>query len=141
MQKLIFIIPFFLIGCANLKKTNTETEIKTDSVSVNTLNTWIDSDKYTLQPADLTQPMKFVNSKGEVKEYFNTIIKHEKEIIHEQKKDSTAKTIDLKQDKTEKEKDYTLLIESLATKIFWLLIILFVIKNVLEFIKNKKTAM
>ena len=29
---IILIIPFFLIGCATVKKSTTETEIKTDSI-------------------------------------------------------------------------------------------------------------
>jgi len=137
MKKAILIIPLFLIGCATVKKTNTETEIKTDSVGVTNLNKWSESEKYTFEPFDPKQPIKFINSKGEVKEYYNTIIKQVKEKAHEQKKDSVSKTVDLKQDKTEKEKDYTEVIESLSTKLFWLLIIMFVIVMVVNYLKRK----
>lgn len=119
MKKLIILIfSFMLISCGSVEKLKQKKEIKTDSLSQtnssSNLKRWIDSDKYSLEPADLTQPMRFINSKGEVKEYFNTKIIHDKTIIHEQKKDTTAKKTELKKEVEEeskfKETDNTMII-------------------------------
>lgn len=136
-MKKIILICFLISSCATVKKTNTETEIKTDSTSVKTYSKWIDSDRFSLQPADLSQPMRFVNSKGEIKEYHNTIIKYEKEKSNEIKKDSTSKQIDLKQEKTEKEKDYSEVIESVSNRLFLLILALFIINKIIDKIKPK----
>jgi len=134
MKKVILIIPLFLIGCATVKKTNTETEIKTDSEK----NTTIDISKYSnsfiLEPMDLEKPILL--GKDTI---YNTrvIYNNTKEIVKE--KSDEKKTVDLKQDKTEKEKDYTKIIESVTTKLFWLLIIMFVITMVVNYLKRKVT--
>jgi isochorismate synthase EntC len=137
MKKSILLIPLFLIGCATVKKTNTETELKTDSVGITNLNKWSESEKYTFEPFDPKQPIKFVNSKGEIKEYYNTIIKQVKEKAHEQKKNSVSKKAVFKEQKKETERDYTEVIETLANRLILLIIVLFVISKVLDYLKEK----
>lgn len=134
MKKLIFIIPIFLIGCANLKKTNTETEVKTDSNSVVNIDATKFSKGWTLEPMDLDKPILIGG-----REYYNTkatFTNSTERIIY---KDSTSKQINLKQEVDTKEKDYSQLIESLSTKLFWLIIVMFVIVMILNFIKRKAT--
>jgi len=123
-----------LIACATVKKTNTETEIKTD----NEKNTTIDISKYsnsfTLEPVDLEKPILL--GKDTI---YNTrvIYNNTKEIVKE--KSDEKKTVDLKREKQEKEKDYTKVIESVTTKLFLLLIIMFVITMVVNYLKRKAT--
>ena len=110
MKKVIILIfSFILFSCGSVDKFKENKETKTDSLSQSNsssnLNRWIDSDKYSLEPADLSQPMRFVNSKGEVKEYFNTKIVHQKEIIHEQKQDTLANKTELKKEVEEEKKE------------------------------------
>lgn len=132
MKKTILIIPLFLIGCATVKKTNTETELKKDSTNVVNIDATKFSKGWSLEPIDLEKPILIGG-----KEYFNTkatFTNTTERIIY---KDSTSKKSDLKQEINEKEKDYTELIESLTTKLFWLLIIMFVIVMVLNYLKKK----
>jgi len=128
----ILIIPLFLIGCATVKKSNTETEIKTDSEKNTTIDISKFSNSFTLEPMDLEKPILL--GKDTI---YNTrvIYNNTKEIVKE--KSDEKKTVDLKQDKTEKEKDYTKVIESVTTKLFWLLIIMFVITMVANYLKRK----
>jgi len=136
MKKAILIIPLFLIGCATVKKTNTETEIKTDSEKNTTIDISKFSNSFTLEPMDLEKPILL--GKDTI---YNTrvIYNNTKEIVKE--KSDEKKTVDLKQDKQEKEKDYTKLIESVTTKLFWLLIIMFVITMVVNYLKRKATLL
>jgi len=121
-----------LIGCATVKKTNTETEIKTDSEKNTTIDISKFSNSFTLEPMDLEKPILL--GKDTI---YNTrvIYNNTKEIVKE--KSDEKKTVDLKQDKTEKEKDYTKVIESVTTKLFLLLIIMFVIVMVVNYLKRK----
>ena len=132
MKKIFLLIPFVLISCATLKKTNTETEIKTDSNSVVNIDATKFSEGWSLEPINLEKPILIGG-----KEYFNTkatFTNSTERIIY---KDSTSKKSDLKQEVKEKEKDYTKLIESLTTKLFWILIIMFVIVIIMNYIKKK----
>jgi len=149
MKKLIILIfSFGLISCGSVDKFKQSKDTKIDSTSQSNsssnLNRWIDSDKYTLEPADLTQPMRFVNSKGEVKEYFNTKIVHQKEIIHESKKDTLAKKIELKkeveEEKKEVHRDNTMLILVVVGIVFGFLFII-IIFVVWRFEKKMTTIM
>ena len=131
MKKAIFLIPLFLIGCATVKKTNTETELKTDSTSIVNIDATKFSEGWSLEPINLEKPI-LINGK----EYYNTkatFTNTTERIIY---KDSTSKKTDLKQEVKEKEKDYTQLIESLSAKLFWLLIIMFVIVMIVNYIKK-----
>lgn len=132
MKKAILIIPLFLIGCATVKKTNTETELKTDSSASVNIDATKFSQGWSLEPIDLEKPI-LINGK----EHFNTrvIYNNSKETI--KYRDTTQVKSDLRQEVKEKEKDYTKLIESLSTKLFWLLIIMFVIIMVMNYIKKK----
>ena len=136
MKKAILIIPLFLIGCATVKKTNTETELKTDSSSSVNIDATKFSEGFTLEPFNLVKPILIGG-----KEHFNTrvIYNNSKETI--KYRDTTQVKTDLKQEVKEKEKDYTKLIESLSTKLFWLLIIMFVIVMILNYLKRKATLL
>jgi len=132
MKKAILIIPLFLIGCATVKKTNTETEFKTDSSASVNIDATKFSEGWSLEPVNLEKPILIGG-----KEYYNTkatFTNTKERIIY---KDSTSKTVDLKQEKQEKEKDYTKVIESVTTKLFWLLIIMFMIVMVVNYLKRK----
>ena len=138
MKKLtLSILALSLFSCATLKKSNTETELKTDSLGVTNINKWSESEKYTFEPFDPKQPIKFVNSKGEIKEYYNTIIKQVKEKAHEHKKDSVAKKTDFKEQKKETERDYTEAIKSVSNRLFLMVIGLFVLNKLLNYFKPK----
>ena len=136
MKKAILIIPLFLIGCATVKKTNTETELKTDSSSSVNIDATKFSEGFTLEPINLEKPILIGG-----KEHFNTrvIYNNSKETI--KYRDTTQVKTDLKQEVKEKEKDYTKLIESLSTKLFWLLIVMFVIVMILNYLKRKATLL
>ena len=136
MKKAILIIPLFLIGCATVKKTNTETELKTDSSSSVNIDATKFSEGWSLEPINLEKPI-LINGK----EHFNTrvIYNNSKETI--KYRDTTQFKSDLKQEVKEKEKDYTILIESLSTKLFWLLIVMFVIVMILNYLKRKATLL
>ena len=136
MKKAILIIPLFLIGCATVKKSNSETELKTDSTSSVNIDATKFSEGWSLEPVNLEKPILIGG-----KEYFNTkatFTNTTERIIY---KDSTSKKTDLKKEVKEKEKDYTQLIESLSTKLFWLLIIMFVIVMVANYLKRKATLL
>jgi len=132
MKKAILIIPLFLIGCATVKKTNTETEIKTDSEKNTTIDISKFSNSFTLEPMDLEKPILL--GKDTI---YNTrvIYNNTKEIVKE--KSDEKKTVDLKQDKTEKEKDYTKVIESIANRLFLLVIVLFILNKLVNYFKPK----
>lgn len=136
MKKLILLIPLFLIGCATVKKTNTETELKTDSSASVNIDATKFSSGFTLEPVNLEKPILIGG-----KEHFNTrvIYNNSKETI--KYRDTTQTKAVLKQEVKEKEKDYTKVIESVTTKIFWLLIIMFVIVMVLNYFKRKATLL
>ena len=132
MKKLILIIPLFFISCANLKKTNTETELKTDSSSSVNFDATKFSNGFTLEPINLDRPI-LVNGK----EHYNTrvIYNNSKETI--KYRDTTRIKTDLKQDVKTKDKDYSIMIESIANKLFWLIIIIVVLFIIVGFIKKR----
>ena len=132
MKKIFLLTPFLIISCATLKKSNTDTEIKKNESSGSTIEDTKFSNSFTLEPVNLDKPILI--GKDTI---YNTrvIYNNSKETIV--KKDTIVKTIDLKQEVKEKEKDYTKLIESLTTKLFWLLIIMFVIFIIMNYIKKK----
>ena len=132
MKKIFLLTPFVMISCATLKKSNTDTEIKKNESSGSTIEATKFSNSFTLEPVNLDKPILI--GKDTI---YNTrvIYNNSKETIV--KKDTIVKTIDLKQEAKEKEKDYTKLIESLTTKLFWLLIIMFVIFIIMNYIKKK----
>ncbi len=132
MKKSILLIPFLFLGCATVKKTNTETELKTDSSASVNIDATKFSEGWSLEPIDLEKPI-LINGK----EHFNTrvIYNNSKETI--KYRDTTQVKAVLKQEVKEKGKDYTQVIESLSAKLFWLLIIMFVIVIIMNYIKKK----
>jgi hypothetical protein len=132
MKKIFLLTPFLIISCATLKKSNTDTEIKKNESSVSTIEATKFSNSFTLEPVNLDKPILI--GKDTI---YNTrvIYNNSKETIV--KKDTIVKTIDLRQEVKEKEKDYTKLIESLTTKLFLILIIMFVIVIIMNYIKKK----
>ena len=132
MKKLILIISFSFLGCANLKKTNTETNQKTDSSSSINIDATKFSKGFTLEPVDLEKPI-LINGK----EYFNTkatFTNTTERIIY---KDTTSKKTDLKQEVKTKDKDYSELIESIVNKLFLLILAIVIIFVVVGFIKKR----
>jgi len=107
MKNIIYILAFFLFSCGSLKKdkTSIETEASTETNAETTTARWIDSKDYRLEPADLSKPMIFTNSKGETETFTNTKViynnTHTKEIIH----DSIAKKEEFKQEVDSKNKE------------------------------------
>ena len=136
MKKAILIIPLFLIGCATVKKTNTETELKTDSSSSVNIDATKFSEGFTLEPINLEKPILIGG-----KEHYNTrvIYNNSKETI--KYRDTTQVKSVLKQEVKTKDKDYSVVIESIANKLFWLLIIMFVIVMILNYLKRKATLL
>jgi len=132
MKKVILIIPLFFISCANLKKTNTETELKTDSSSSVNFDATKFSNGFTLEPVNLEKPILIGG-----KEHYNTrvIYNNSKETI--KYRDTTRIKTDLKQDVKTKDKDYSVIIESIANKLFWLIIIIVVLFIIVGFIKKR----
>lgn len=132
MKKAILIMSFFLIGCATVKKTNTETELKTDSTSSVNIDATKFSEGWSLEPVDLEKPILIGG-----KEYFNTkatFTNTTERIIY---KDSTSKKSDLKKEVKEKEKDYTEAIKSVSNRLFLLVIVLFVLNKLINYFKPK----
>lgn len=132
MKKLILIISFSFLGCANLKKTNIETELKTDSSSSVNIDATKFSKGFTLEPINLEKPILIGG-----KEYFNTkatFTNSTERIIY---KDTTSKKVDLKQEVKTKDKDYSQLIESIANKLFLLILAIVIIFVVVGFIKKR----
>lgn len=133
MKKLtLSILTLSLFSCATLKKTNTETELKTDTRSGTTLDATKFSSSFTLEPVNLDKPILI--GKDTI---YNTrvIYNNSKETIV--KKDTIEKKQDLKQEVRQKEKDYTEVIETLANRLIWLLIGLFVLNKLLNYFKPK----
>lgn len=111
-------------SCSSVKKSSTETEISTE---IKTDATKF-SNSFTLEPVDLNKPILL--GKDTI---YNTrvIYNNSKEVIKETKKE------DLKQDIDTKEKDYSEVIEKLANRFILLIGILFVIYQVVSYLKNK----
>lgn len=152
MKKILFVITavFLLTSCGSVKKDKMSIDTEKESELNAGSNTarWINSTNYSLEPADLSQPMVFTNSKGEKETFHNTKIiqnnTHTKEIIRD--------TIDKKEkekisiDKKHKETDNTMLILGIvgAVLVFFLLVIIFIVwyfskqfTKILSSIQNK----
>ena len=111
-------------SCGSVKKSSNETEISTE---IKTDATKF-SNSFTLEPVDLNKPILL--GKDTI---YNTrvIYNNSKEVIKETKKE------DLKQDIKVKEKDYSEVIETLANRFILLIGILFVIYQIVNYLKNK----
>lgn len=133
MKKTILILTaILLIGCSTVKKSSTETDLKTESEKNTEIDATKFSNSFTLEPVDLSKPILL--GKDTI---YNTrvIYNNSKEVIKE--KSNEVNKSDLKQDIEVKEKDYSEVIETLANKFIWLIGILFVLYFILNYIKNK----
>lgn len=137
MKKTILILTaILLIGCSTVKKSNIETEIKTESEKNTEIDATKFSNSFTLEPVDLSKPILL--GKDTI---YNTrvLYNNSKEVIKE--KSNEVNKSDLKQDIQTKEKDYSEVIETLANRFIWLIGILFVLYFILNYIKNKTTLL
>ena len=132
MKKIFLLTPFLIISCATLKKSNTDTEIKKNESSGSTIEATKFSNSFTLEPVNLDKPILI--GKDTI---YNTrvIYNNSKETIV--KKDTIVKTIDLRQEVKEKEKDYTKAIISISNRLFLLVIVLFTLNKLINYFKPK----
>ena len=119
-------------SCGSVKKSSTETDLKTESEKNTEIDATKFSNNFSIEPVDLEKPILIGG-----KEYHNAKItnNYTKEIIKE--KSNEVNKSDLKQDIDTKEKDYSEVIETLANKFIWLIGILFVLYQVVSYLKNK----
>ena len=124
-------------SCGSVKKSSTETDLKTDSSSGSQKEWNLNWGNYSLKPFDPNKPMIFTNSQGKRDTLVNTIIEHHYNTEYVKVKDTTNVKTYLKQDIEVKEKDYSEVIEKLANRFILLIGILFVIYFILSYIKSK----
>lgn len=128
MKKIIIIIllAFLLIGCGSVKKSSSVIEgnatTETDITKF--------SNSFTLEPVNLDKPILL--GKDTI---YNTrvIYNNSKETIKEKQ------NVDFKEEKKDKEVDYSETIKIVANRFMWLIGILFVLFIILNWIKNKTT--
>ena len=130
MKKIIIIIliAFLLIGCGSVKKSSSVIEgNKTTETDITKF-----SNSFTLEPVDLDKPILL--GKDTI---YNTrvIYNNSKEVIKEKQ------NIDFKEEKKEKQVDYSETIKIIANRFIWLIGILFVLFIILNWIKNKNTLL
>ena len=125
-MKATIILLLFFVSCGSVKKSSTETEVKTETET----NTTKFSNSFTLEPVNLDKPILL--GKDTI---YNTrvIYNNSKETIKEKQK------IDFKEEKKEKQIDYSETIKIVANRFMWLIGILFVLFIILNWIKNKTT--
>lgn len=137
MKKIISILILsFFFSCGSVKKSSTETEISTVDYKDTSTEAIKYSKGFTLEPVDLSKPILL--GKDTI---YNTrvIYNNSKEVIKE--KSNEVNKADLKQDIDTKEKDYSVVIETLANRFILLIGILFVLYFILSYIKNKTTLL
>lgn len=115
-----------LFSCGTIKKQSEETEVKSETQTDITKF----SNSFTLEPVNLDKPILL--GKDTI---YNTrvIYNNSKEVIKEKQ------NIDFKEEKKDKEIDYSETIKIVANRFIWLIGILFVLLFVLNWIKNKTT--
>ena len=138
MKKIILTI-FLALGiwsCGSVKKSSTETDLKTESEKNTEIDATKFSNNFSIEPVDLDRPILIGG-----KEYHNAKItnNYTKEIIKE--KSNEVNKADLKQDFDTKEKDYSEVIETLANRFILLIGILFVLYQIVSYLKNKTTLL
>ena len=138
MKKIILTIflTLALWSCGSVKKSSTETDLKTESEKNTEIDATKFSNSFTLEPINLDKPILL--GKDTI---YNTrvIYNNSKEVIKE--KSNEVNKSDLKQDIEVKEKDYSQVIETLANRFILLIGILFVLYLILSYIKNKTTLL
>ena len=134
MKKLILTILLALgiWSCGSVKKSSNETEINSETEKNTEIDATKFSNNFSIEPVDLDRPILIGG-----KEFHNAKItnNYTKEIIKE--KSTEVNKSDLKQDFDTKEKDYSEVIETLANKFIWLIGILFVLYQIVSYLKNK----
>lgn len=127
-MKKIIILLFILSSCGSVKKSSEETTIKKDSVYNKDKEFNLSTGNFTLKPFNPQKPM--IIGKDTI---VNTIIEnhYRTEVIKEN--NNGAIKVDLQQEKTAKEVDYSETIKIVANRFIWLFVILFI----LNWIKNK----
>lgn len=134
MKKLILTILLALgiWSCGSVKKSSNETEINSETEKNTEIDATKFSNNFSIEPVDLDRPILIGG-----KEFHNAKItnNYTKEIIKE--KSNEVNKSDLKQDFDTKEKDYSEVIETLANKFIWLIGILFVLYQIVSYLKNK----
>lgn len=125
-MKYSIILLLVLTSCGTIKKTSEETEVKTETETDITKF----SNSFTLEPVNLDKPILL--GKDTI---YNTrvIYNNSKEVIKEKQ------NIDFKEEKKEKQVDYSETIKIVANRVMWLIGILFVLFIILNWIKNKTT--
>lgn len=134
MKKIILTI-FLASGiwsCGSVKKSSTETDLKTESEKNTEIDATKFSNNFSIEPVDLDRPILIGG-----KEFHNAKItnNYTKEIIKE--KSNEVNKSDLKQDIDTKEKDYSEVINIVANKLILMLTCLFLIFLIYSYIKNK----
>ena len=117
-----------LFSCGSVKKSSSVIEEKTTTETDITKF----SNSFTLEPVNLDKPILL--GKDTI---YNTrvIYNNSKEVIKEKQ------NIDFKEEKKEKQVDYSETIKIVANRFMWLIGILFVLLFVLNWIKNKTTLL
>lgn len=134
MKYIILISSFALFSCGSVKKSSTETDLKTESEKNTEIDATKFSNSFTLEPVDLNKPILI--GKDTI---YNTrvIYNNSKEVIKE--KSNEVNKADLKQDIETKEKDYSEVINIVANKLILMFTCFFVLYLIYSFIKNKTT--
>ena len=119
-------------SCGSVKKSSTETDLKTESEKNTEIDATKFSNSFTLEPINLDKPILL--GKDTI---YNTrvIYNNSKEVIKE--KSNEVNKADLKTDIEIKDKDYSVVIEKLANKFILLIGILFVLYQIVSYLKNK----
>lgn len=133
MKKLTILISIILLtSCGSVKKSSTETNLKTETEKNTEIDATKFSNSFTLEPINLDKPILL--GKDTI---YNTrvIYNNSKEVIKE--KSNEVNKSDLKQDIETKEKDYSEVINIVANKLVLMLTIMFLIFLIYSYIKNK----
>ena len=133
MKKITILISIILLtSCGSVKKSSTETNLKTESEKNTEIDATKFSNSFTLEPMNLSKPILL--GKDTI---YNTrvIYNNSKEVIKE--KSNEVNKSDLKQDIDTKQKDYSEVINIVANKLILMLTIMFLIFLIYSYIKNK----
>lgn len=128
----LILTAILLVGCGSVKKSSTETNLKTESEKNTEIDATKFSNSFTLEPMDLSKPILL--GKDTI---YNTrvIYNNSKEVIKE--KSNEVNKSDLKQDIDTKEKDYSEAINIVANKLILMLTIMFLIFLIYSYVKIK----
>lgn len=124
----LVLLSFALFSCGTIKKSSSVIEEnKTTETDITKFN-----NSFTLEPVNLDKPILL--GKDTI---YNTrvIYNNSKETIKEKQ------NVDFKEEKKEKQVDYSETIKIVANRFMWLIGILFVLLFVLNWIKNKTTLL